>query len=255
MQNKATGFVLNFRDYGESDRIVTFFTDQTGKLKGIAKGARRSQKRFANAIEPFSLSAIIFSRRRAEGLCLIEDCRVLNHFPRIREDLEKTLMASYFIDLADSFTEEGAVSHRLFKHMSDFLNLLEAEKAGESIMRLFEFRLLCISGYEPTLGHCISCRKPVESLKEISFGISDGGIKCEKCAPLTAGRISISPGTARTLVAGKNMPVEKLRRLIFTEYSLRESRLFLVPLIRHITGRQLKSLNVLMEVKHLTDTI
>jgi DNA repair protein RecO (recombination protein O) len=77
--HKASAFVLRTLDYGESDRIVTFYTDEFGKLKGIAKGARRSRKRFANAIEMFSCSTIVFSRKNNQGLALIENCDVSNH--------------------------------------------------------------------------------------------------------------------------------------------------------------------------------
>ena len=55
---KASAIVLRSFDYGESDRIITFYTDDFGKLTGIAKGARRSKRRFPNALELFSLSNI-----------------------------------------------------------------------------------------------------------------------------------------------------------------------------------------------------
>ena len=52
-QYQTEAIVLRLLDYGESDRIVTFCTNGYGKVRGIAKGARRSRKRFANALEPF----------------------------------------------------------------------------------------------------------------------------------------------------------------------------------------------------------
>ncbi len=249
---KATGCILNFRDYGESDRIVTILTDEAGKLKGIAKGARRSQKRFANAIEPFSVSSILFSRRKPEGLCLIEDCHVTNHYPKIREDLGKTLYASYFIDLVDLFSVEGAENRLLFFHLRNFLDLLESGPLSESILRLFELRLLCISGYEPALELCIACKTPLDRLKELSFIFEDGGIRCRECRPGAPQGVTLSPGTAMTLIAGKTMALEKIRRLVFSEQSLRESRMLLVPWIRHILGNEPKSLRVLQEVTRLT---
>ncbi len=70
---------------------MTFCTAGYGKIRGIAKGARRSRKRFANALEPFSFSQILFSRRGPDSLALIDASDVLSHFPLIRADLEKTL--------------------------------------------------------------------------------------------------------------------------------------------------------------------
>ena len=105
--HKSPAIVLHGLDYGESDRIVTFYTHDFGKLKGIAKGARRSRKRFSNALEPFSYGNIIFSKKGRGTLALIEGIDIINHHAKIREDLGNTLMSSYLIELIDKFTLEG----------------------------------------------------------------------------------------------------------------------------------------------------
>ena len=88
--HKTTGFVLRTLSYGESDLIVTFYSHDFGKLKGIAKGAKRSKKRFANVFEPFSLTNIIFTRKNRDTLAFIESCNIIDHYHTIRQDLEKT---------------------------------------------------------------------------------------------------------------------------------------------------------------------
>ena len=103
-RQQTEAIVLRLLDYGESDRIVTFSTADFGKIRGIAKGARRSRKRFTNALEPFCHSRMMFSRKSPDSLALIEECDVLCHFPSIRADLEKTLVASCLIELTDHFT-------------------------------------------------------------------------------------------------------------------------------------------------------
>ena len=105
--HKTAGFVLKSLSYGESDLIVTFYSREFGKINGIAKGAKRSKKRFANVFEPFSLTNIIFSRKNRDALAFIESCDIIDHYAAIRRDLEKTLTASYFIDLTDHFSLEG----------------------------------------------------------------------------------------------------------------------------------------------------
>ncbi|MBW2649087.1 MAG: DNA repair protein RecO [Deltaproteobacteria bacterium] len=144
---KTEAFVLRFLNYGESDCIVTFFTREFGKLRGIAKGARRSKKRFSNAIEPFSYSTLLFSRRGDGGLAIIENCDVIEHYPGIRADLEKTMTASYMIDLVDQFTAESKKSAGIFQLLDDFMKLLETGNRLEETTRFFELRLLMLSGY------------------------------------------------------------------------------------------------------------
>ena len=127
---KTTGFVLRCLNYGESDLIITFYSNDFGKLTGIAKGAKRSKKRFVNVFEPFSLTNIIFSRKNRDVLAFIESCEIIDHYNSIRQDLEKTLIASYFIDLADHFSPEGKKNEKIFELLQNFLALLDDEKAS-----------------------------------------------------------------------------------------------------------------------------
>ncbi|MDD5475028.1 MAG: DNA repair protein RecO [Syntrophales bacterium] len=245
---RVIGYVLSSQDYGESDRIVTFFSGEKGKLKGIAKGARKSRRRFVNALEPFCLSSILLSRRRAGRLFIIEECDVVNHYAAVRQDIEKTLAASYFAELADLFTVEEKPAKRLFDHMKDFLDLLAASSFSESLVRLYELRLLALSGYDPALDSCTVCGKVLNRGEGGTFVLEDGGVRCSPCRGLVSRGIAISPGTVKTLVTGKTMPLDKIRRLAFTGLALRESDEILTRLIRHILGREPRSLRVYREV-------
>jgi DNA repair protein RecO (recombination protein O) len=64
--------ILRTRDYSESDRLITFFTRNQGQLTGIAKGARRSKKRFVHTLEPLSHVFITYADRRTSGLVRLD---------------------------------------------------------------------------------------------------------------------------------------------------------------------------------------
>src|SRR3990170_904561 len=68
--------ILNSFDYGESDRILAFYTKEFGKLRGIAKGARRSKRRFVGNICPPSYVNLLFSRGNGE-LAIVEEASLL----------------------------------------------------------------------------------------------------------------------------------------------------------------------------------
>lgn len=248
---RTEAIVLRAIDYGESDRIVTFCTADFGKIRGIAKGARRSRKRFANAIEPFCRSRILFSRRSPESLALIEGCDVLSHFPGIRADLEKTLAASCLTDLTDQFTPEEKKSAASFALLLDFLQLLEKSLLTDALLRFFEVRLLKISGYDPVLDRCICCRKTVAKELAYRFDAARGGVTCSVCASGSREAIPVSLGTIRTLQLGREMEIGELGRLRFSEQSADESRRLLAHFIRHLLGRELKSVHVLNEIRRL----
>jgi DNA repair protein RecO (recombination protein O) len=248
---RTEAIVLGAIDYGESDRIVTFCTADFGKIRGIAKGARRSRKRFANAIEPFCCSRILFSRRSPDSLALIEGCDVLSHFPGIRSDLEKTLAACCLIDLTDQFTPEDKKSEASFCLLLDFLRLLEETVLTEALLRFFEIRLLRISGYDPVLDRCISCKTPIVKEAAYRFDAAKGGLTCNVCAPGSLDAIPVSLGTIRTLLLGREMEIDRLGRLLLSDQSADESRRLLAHFIRHLLGRELKSVHVLNEIRRL----
>lgn len=243
--------VLRLLDYGESDRIVTFSTADFGKIRGIAKGARQSRKRFANALEPFCHSRMIFSRKNPDGLALIEGCDVLSHFPAIRSDLEKTLAASCLIELTDHFTPEDKRNESSFFLLLEFLRLLEGAAMGDALLRFFEIRLLRISGYDPVLDRCLCCQKPVGNQATYRFDIAKGGLTCNLCGLGNREGIPVSLGTIRTLLLGREMETKRLAGLLLSEQSADECGRLLAHFIRHILGRELKSVHVLNEIRRL----
>ena len=256
--NKASAIVLRSLDYGESDRIITFYTDDFGKLTGIAKGARRSKKRFPNALELFSCSNILFSKRSRGGLALIESCNVITHYPGIRSDLEKTLVASYFIDLTNQFTQEGEKNRSLFQLLQNFLEIIDTGNNSDIITRLFELRLLKLKGFEPVLDRCITCKTPVDEIgiayrnRPLLFNLARGGIKCPRCSFDNKNSIPVSIGTIMTLLIGKEIEISKIHRLSLSGQAAEESKEILVSFIQYLLGKELKSLDVINKIKKMS---
>ncbi len=212
---------------------------------------KNSKKRFVNVFEPFSLTNIIFTRKSRDLLAFIESCDIIDHYRAIREDLEKTLIASYFIDLADHFSPEGKKNENVFQLLHDFLQMLGTQKSSEAAVRFFEIRLLKLTGFEPQLKHCISCKTPVANGNSYFFYPSDGGIKCGSCASPQRYEQPISAGTVRTLLLGSEMDIDKIRLITLSDSLARESRSILTGFISHVLGREVKSLKVMEQVRKL----
>jgi len=85
--------VLNSIDYGESDRIVTFYTLGFGKVKGIAKGAKNSRKRFVNNLEPFSYIKLLIFQKENRDLSIIEQADIIRRFDKLVFDIERLAFA------------------------------------------------------------------------------------------------------------------------------------------------------------------
>ena len=250
---KTRGIVLRTIDYGESDRIVNFLTEDTGKISGIAKGARKSRKRFANALEPFSLLSLSLSVKKNGGLALIEEAAIVDHFSGIRSDLEKTLTAAYFMELIDQFLPEGKRHPELFDLASDYLSFLDREPFSANIVRFFELRFLRLTGYEPVLDRCTTCNQPLQPSLVYAFSPSRGGIRCRPCADHhgTGDCIPISVGTIKTLLLGRESDPAFLNRIFMSDQCAQECQRLLSRFIRYLLGKDLKSLNVLNDIRRM----
>jgi DNA repair protein RecO (recombination protein O) len=240
--------VIRSLNYGESDKIVTFFTKDFGKLKGIAKGARRSRKRFQNALSLFSHLRLIFFDKEGLGLVRAESCDILHSFPRIKEDLRKILYGNYYLELVNEMAEEREASREAFELLLCFLSNLEAMAPQEEQLRLFEIRMLSLFGYRPNMARCGLCKKGGEDLQEIPsafFSLEKGVLVCERCSARSNNLIPLSLGTARLIEKISQMELSKVERMRFTSQALSESREILPKFISYQLGKELKSLKAL----------
>ena len=245
----ATGIVIQSLDFGESDKIVTFFTLEEGKLKGIAKGARRSRKRFSNCLDLFCQVRIQFFEKEDRALTRIDQCDGVDFFPALSEDIMKMSYGSYFVELVDALVRERQVNRGAFELLSSFLSILANHTPREEMLRVFEIRLLSLVGYRPHLDGCVTCLKPVERMEEVYFDPARGGILCERCTNPRERVFSVSKGTVKLLIRSADTELDKIQRLRFTPGALRESRDILPYFIQHHVSRPLKSLRFLESMK------
>ena len=142
--------VLSTLNYGESDRIVSLFTLEHGRLRGFAKGARASRKRFGGLLEPTSRLELLLALK-PEGLSRIERIEQSICHPALREQLESLALALYACELVEALTPEGQPLPRLYRLLAALLEHLAQQKANRSDRRFFEINLLNILGYRPLL--------------------------------------------------------------------------------------------------------
>jgi DNA repair protein RecO (recombination protein O) len=247
----TNAIVTRSLNYGESDKIITFFTTDFGKLKGIAKGARRSRKRFQNALGLFSHLRLIFFDKEGMGLVRAESCDILHSFPKIKEDLKKILYGYYYLELVNEMAGEREGNREAFELLLSFLLNLEERDPHEEQLRLFEIRMLSLFGYRPNMEKCDLCKKGWEDLREIPtvfFSLEKGALVCERCSTMRNNLIPLSLGTARLIEKISQSELDKIYRLRFTFQALSESRDLLPKFISYQLGKELRSLKALKEI-------
>ncbi len=239
-------------NYGESDKILTFFSENFGKIRGIAKGARRSRKRFQNALGLFSHIRLIFFDREGVGLVRAESGDILHTFPKIRENLTKIYYGNYFLELVNEMAGEREANPEAFHLLLSFLLKLEEEEPEEQRLRMFEIRMLSLFGYQPSLKRCDVCRRDWEELRKsprVFFSVEKGAMVCEGCSKILNRLLPLSLGTARLIEQISQVDLSKIDRLKFTPQALAETRELLPKFITYQLGKELKSLKVLKALK------
>jgi len=142
--------VLSTSNYGDSDRIVSLFTLEHGHLRGFAKSARASRKRFGGLLEPANRLELVMILKN-DGLSRIERVEKALCNMELRQQLESLALALYACELVEALTPEGHPFPRLFRLLCALLDHLEQTAGSAPDRRFFEINLLNILGYRPLL--------------------------------------------------------------------------------------------------------
>ncbi len=205
---QGEAILLRAVDFGESDRIVHFLTRDRGRLTAIAKGARRSRRRFPGTLDVFNRLEIEGRMRPRASMAFLERARLLDAFLGIRADPARYALASFLTEMLDRMSPEGlggGEAERLYDFAVESLSLLAKVRPDSTLRVLLELRALDALGLRPEFGRCVRCgRVPgdsVDAKHSVSFFVPDGGIVCSACGIRLDGLIRVDLGTLRILVA------------------------------------------------------
>ncbi len=231
---ETEAIVLDCHDYGESDLILTLFGREPGRLKAIAKGARKSRKRFVNKLEIFSFLHIIYEQKANRAFAFLAEAELHNGFINIRSNLERFGTASVIQEFLLGTVREGAADEKTFRLSLWAMHSLDRKMAPGSVLALFLIRFYDYLGYRPELNHCLGCGAAAGGTIRCSFDPGRGGLLCTRCRPRGGKGLALSPGSIKILQSAQDLPLERLHRLQVTAPLLPEVLAFL-----HHYGRQL----------------
>ena len=190
---------MRVKDFGESDLLVSFFTSDRGQLRGIAKSARKSRKRFTNCLDTFSLVSLEYGIRKAGGLCFIRAGRLLEGFPGLRENFQTFSRASFMLELTEVLFPSEVADGQMFDLLRHSLGCLSAGEEPEPVLLAFEARALALGGYAIHMESCCVCGRHYSGAGTAVFKRERGGIACLRCQPQSAETPALSPESAATL--------------------------------------------------------
>lgn len=175
---KTHGIIIKRSNLFESDRIITIYTKNKGKIKAIAKGSRKIHSKLSGNLELFCLSN--FTIAEGKNIDIITGAQIEKCFLDLRKNLHKTRVAQYFAELIEKMTEISDPHPEIFLL---FLYALENinTKYNRLVIPYFEWNLLSQLGYHPELEKCVKCREKVQECENIYFDSAMGGLICTNC--------------------------------------------------------------------------
>jgi DNA repair protein RecO (recombination protein O) len=242
----TSGIVLRRISFSETDRIVTLYTRERGKLSAIAKGARKPISRLSGATETLAYGR--FQLAEGKNLDVITQVEVKESFPVIRSDIKRIAYASYVVELIDKFVDEREANSSIFDLLLSTLYLLERPNEPEKIIRSFELKFMKLAGYQPALDRCARCGQIYKGVN-CQFSPSMGGIVCENCGPLPEDAIEISWEAAKAMQALIFANPPELERMEISSFLMDQIGRVMRWYIRYRLDGELKSLEFIQNLK------
>lgn len=244
MLQKVTGIVIRTVNYGESNKVVTLFTEELGKVAVMARGAKKPGSRFHASSQPFVDGVYIFPSSRV--LAQLKSSDVITSYPEIRKDVERMAYAMYWLELVDRAVEDRVPNRPLFRILSDALQALNAGMDADIITHHFELRILHLLGVAPVLTGCVRCNDVSDPMY---FSVSSGGFLCARHQE--EGSLRLSERLAKLLYLMSRHELAEFRTVPLTK----ESRLLLRQLfdayMESYSGLRLKTKRVLDQMIRL----
>ena len=188
--------IISHKDFGEADRLVTLFSREAGKIRGMAKGVRKMGSRKAAYLEPFMHSRVVLAKGKT--FWILTQADGIKQYVSIPESLEKTGRAAYVVELAERFTVEEESSPQLFNLIIDTLDRIDASADTFAPTLFFELRILDHAGFRPDLTDCVGCGRAITAQDQF-FAAEQGGVVCPRCGGLYQHVRRISMDTLRYL--------------------------------------------------------
>lgn len=235
-ESKLTAIVVKKQPYGEGDEIITFYTKERGKLRGLAKSSRFSKSKLQYSLQTLFLVNLTLS---GSGLPKVIGAESVTTFPNIRQSLEAAQVAFYGLELLLKFTPDEQKNEALFELYLELFAFINAHALESKLLNLAlaKFRIELLE----RMGLAVQV-PPTPSAGELYFSSSKGGFL------LTAEGVDhmpVSPVTYRQFLelkeTGFGQLPEKLDLPLFSGHNTVELHEVLAGFVRYQLERDIKS--------------
>jgi DNA repair protein RecO (recombination protein O) len=192
---------------GESDRLLTLYTRELGRVLAVARGADRPKNRWAGRARLFAhFQGDLYQRRRGGSRYTLTQGQLLHAHEGIQSSLARIGAASQICEMVSALTPLGVHQAPLWELLLESLTLLDQGRGEESIVPAFQMRFLEILGLAPHLSGCTVCNRPYTAHSAAYYSASKGGLVCRTCVPEVESPALLSRDAMRLFAALSRLP-------------------------------------------------
>jgi DNA repair protein RecO (recombination protein O) len=172
----------------EADLVVSFFTRDYGKMKGVAKSALKSRRRFGGALEPMTVARAWFQEKPKQELVRLDQLEIMRSPLSLPVDAARLMVLSLYAEVLEQALPEHDPQETVFRLI---VSVLEQTTIEQPWMPLtyFELWMTRLMGLLPDIAHCTACGEALVG-GETSFNAYADGLFCRVHRPGNAGELS-----------------------------------------------------------------
>ena len=178
---ETEAIILRTYPLREADKIVSFFSREGGRTRGVARNARRSVKRFGAALERLSHVRLRYSEHEARDLVTLESCELVQSFFETQSDYSAGVAFSYIAEVCEQMLPEREANDPFFRLVLLVMNEIRQKRRIWRPLTYFDFWAVTLAGFLPPLEKCSRCRGPIEASEPAWFRLESEGLLCRDC--------------------------------------------------------------------------
>lgn len=228
---ESEAIVLRTYPMREADLLVTLFTRAEGKIRGVARSAKKSKRRFGGALEPLTYVRAFYDVRERQELVRLDACEVLESPLASEISYPRVVALAHIAELLDELLPDHETNDAIFRLTLSVLHILTSPEVWMPVT-YFELWLTRLVGFLPELSECIVCGRNLNGSRAFFHALADG-LMCADDKRLASSEIS---SDSRALAAQMfRAPVESFAAANWPKAQGADLRKFLVQILeRHI---------------------
>jgi DNA repair protein RecO (recombination protein O) len=241
---ESEAIVLRTYPLRESDLLVTLFTRLEGKVRGVARAAKKSKKRFGGALEPMTYVRVYYDDRERSELARLDSCDVLESPLATEVTYPRAVALAHVAEVLDELLPDREANDAVFRLALSVLASLRGHEIWLPIT-YFELWMTRLMGYLPELGECIVCGRALNGSRAYFHFLADG-LMCGDDKRLASSEITAD---SRALVAKMfRAPVESFAGIPWAKSQSSDLRKFLIQTLQRQIEKRLVTAGMLEKI-------